>query len=241
MKPINNWIICEPLRDNTELKTKSGLYINTYVYKGQEGKHVNRVFKVLQTPDKFTFFKNKPRKETLNEGRVLKIPEWETNIECKPGDIILTSKTGSMNAIINDELHFIDYTQIYIILRPGTEKEIDGNFYDVIMANGYILCEDVKELEWTSKFIINPDAEKAKNTIEWGKIARLATPNKQYWDGKQDYVGVELNVGDIVKKRNKDIHQDLESSMYSFFDKDKTYFVIQQKDIIAIKYETTTN
>lgn len=233
MKPINNWIVCTPLRDNTEATTESGVIKTAYIYKGQEGKHINRVFRVKAIPDRFKYYKNKI---TQDQKSTFNCPEWNTSIECLPGDIILTSTNAALNSYRISRNHLIDYTWTYMALREGGDYMIEGKGYEIIMLNGYMACEEIRELEWKSDIIINPDTEKGhtgKNPIEWGRVAYVGKANQEYYDGKYDTM--DIRVGDVIRKRNVHIHQDLENDMYPFFDSEKRYFVIQRKDITAIR------
>lgn len=233
MKPLNNYIHCNLYRDNRKLTTKSGIMISPYVYEGNEAMHVNRVFKVVTVPDKFKYYEDKLKKD--NQCKNFSSPEWNTDIECVPGDIVFTSKSGGLNAhYVGSDDVLINYTHIYFLLRKGNDIKIGDDNYDIIPINGYVICEPYRE---KVSFLWTPDDDKP---IEWGKTLYVGKRNKEYWNvniyDKKSHRGfdaLEINKGDIIRKRRADIHFDIENDLYSMVN--SKWFVIHRRDIIGIK------
>ena len=116
----------------------------------------------------------------------------------------------------------------------------NGSAEAIIPLNGYLLCEEVKEERLGEFDVLDKHVDK-----KLGKIAFMGKKNEQYrWEriGKSpkglDKDGNEiLEVGDIIIKKNPEIHIMLEDPVHARFNGSKLYFIIQRKDIYAKKID----
>jgi len=235
---------------NEEATTPSGV-LKVGDIDFQPAVHANRISEIIMVPDTLNYHLAwHKRRPGISESM-----PWKTEVEIQPGDIVWHDYMDSLNCpmIITDDepeerYKLLNYYDLYVAKRKISGKTTISGPYStsfnieeahvVIPLNGYLLCEEVLE-ERQGKFdVLDKHVDK-----RLGKIAFIGKKNEQYrWEqiGKPpkgiDKDGNEiLEVGDIIIKKNPDIHIMLEDTLHARFNKSKLYFIIQRKDIYAKK------
>lgn len=229
--PQNNRVLCKRLVNNLKGIGRNGLYYpesfnkNQYLYQ-----NANRAFEVVKIPNKI-----KPIKGG-----------WACDIEIIPGDYVWLRPIEALNSPMikstdGEEYFLVDYYSLIVAKRKVdtiTNKDCfirdNGNNYQVIPLNGYVLCSDVYDhttelngIELLTKRILST----RKAMVEF-----VGSKNKYYnfqSIKNLDYC-VDIKKGDIilqelVNKNDKIITRNyLEDSLWSIFNGDKMYFYIQR-------------
>jgi co-chaperonin GroES (HSP10) len=213
---------------NDYIKTDSGLrlFLDTSY---EPEKHIVRVGTIEHVPDNLMFSKKKTE-----------FP-WKTEIEIKAGDKAVMYFMAIQNCLAREQKKyyeedkhvyiFIKYHNIYAIIRDG----------EIIPINGFVLVEPIEDPAWEamvkkaaeSKLII-PDFRKLSKThVTYGKIAYIATPNKEYVDDHKSDEHYDLKEGDkIVMKKIRDIP--VEYELHAKLDKGRKLYRMQRHDILAV-------
>jgi len=216
LKPLNNFVLIKTIADVEKLKTPSGIYLvspNAKIW--DEARHANRIGLVVSTPDILTY-KSKTNKYAM---------DWDTDMELKVGDVVWYSYFDDLNCqwyiCEGEEYKLIPYGNCYV-----AKREYRGDV-DTICLNGYILCEDVYAKPVSDLQV------KTKIDNRLGKVAYVGNRNKEYKIYKYNDCA-DVNVGDIIIKRDKRVRILLEDEYYASFDDKKIFWVIQRKDIMGI-------
>ncbi len=186
-----------------------------------------------------------PEKHSVNYGKVLLLPdrlhysgiagdngamEYDIDIEIQVGDIayfhyLESGKIPKEGRVVDHDgkrCAMVRYDRIFCVRR--------GN--DIIMTNGWVLIEPVKETKIISDVIIVPDSIQAKFKAKEGIVAYCGTPVKAYafrptMGGDTD----EIKPGDHILYSdfsNIPLEYGLHETM------PKKYFRMQRKDIIGV-------
>jgi len=255
-----NKVLARVVDRNEEATTPSGV-LKVGDIDFQPAVHANRISEIIMVPDTLNYHLAwHKRRPGISESM-----PWKTEVEIQPGDIVWHDYMDSLNCpmiIADDEpgerYKLLNYYDLYVAKRIITDAHNgdsnnntifispdghrcfieDGKIMWIIPLNGYLLCEEVLE-ERQGKFdVLDKHVDK-----RLGKIAFIGKKNEQYrWEqiGKPpkgiDKDGNEiLEVGDIIIKKNPDIHIMLEDILHARFNGSKLYFIIQRKDIYAKK------
>jgi len=119
-----------------------------------------------------------------------------------------------------------------------------GDTFQVIPLNGYVLCEEVMEERKGAMDVLEKHVDKTR-----GIVAFVGLPNYGYRRERtrkppeeRDFdSGVDVVPGDVIIKKNPDIHIILEEATYARFNGTKLYFLIQRRDIYAKETSHVSN
>ena len=226
-----NQVLIKRKYKNEDQKTEAGILVVADT-SFRPALHADRIAEVILVPDSLYY-----HSKEMNYG-----PEpmpWLCDLEIKPGDTVVHTfmeRDDIVNIEVDDEpgelYRLMPYDDIYVA-RRGEE---------IIPLNGYNLCEEVDKPK-ISKLLDLVHEEPVDRMI--GKVVHAAKPNREYrlwnratkrWYGKDLDGEAMLSPGDIIIKRRGDIHIRLEEDIHArFFDSEVMYFIIQQKDIMAIR------
>lgn len=172
IKPLNNHVLVKSTI-NTE-KTKSGIYVDK---DWNRANHVDRIQEVVAIPDSLIY----------NDPTNNKSSEWNTEIEVKPGDIVIADYMDvSDSQWFTDRnmtviYRFIPYTGIYCIKR-------DTELYPL---NGYVILSKIKKekrlLSYSKKELIETE----------GILEYIGKRNKSYTT-KTRSDATNIKIGDRV-------------------------------------------
>ena len=219
-----NQILVKRVFDNLEDTTPSGV-IKAVDPSFRPNVHADRISEVVLVPEGLYFYppmyKHKHATESI---------DWDTDMELLPGDIVwhnFMELADTYNIEVRDEkalYKLLRYEDIYLAKR-GEE---------LIMLNGYCLCEEVLRDRLGELDVLDRDIDKGI-----GKVVLLGKRNRSYRirGGAKDLDGDDvLKVGDIIVKRRPDVHIRLEEDVHARFPlgEKKMYFIIQRRDIFAV-------
>lgn len=232
MKLMNNLVLCKLKKKTNQYKTKGGLILMSDGFDMDQfhNANINRVFEVVQTPDKLMYEKE---------------AGWETEMELKPGDEIWVGSTEADNAkktqVDEEEYYLINYYHIRLAKRILKDRVFSysakgGNYiveddvsYEIIPLNGNIVCEEVeKEHKALNHTVKKIDKTKAK-------VLYIGKQNSAYfYGGKKRFpeCAIELKKGDIIIK-NPYYHRHLESDKFLWFN-GKRLLTMQKRYIDAV-------
>jgi co-chaperonin GroES (HSP10) len=229
--------------------TNSGLLVETAVYEEEQNRfkpdhHAVRQGEVVAIPNKFTY------SETGTQGH-------KTTIEIEVGDIVFFPLVESVNGelfICNGEYYLmLNYETLYlakrrvVLLSNSNSLVVDGKLFEVIMLNGYLLCETLKQE--TNQFAIDKD----KKNLKLAKVLFSGLPVvyrdtkpmiihstkvdcRGYTDGKYVPSNGEIKNGDIIliSKVVQNAEVMLENDMHLHFDGKNNYRLVQRKYVDSI-------
>ncbi len=203
-------------------KTKSGLLIDASY---SQSDYVPRRGEVISVCDKLIY-----DKKNIFNGSML----WKTDIEVKPGDIVIGQYLNILMALgeygnptydkkqantyvnLNGEVGiFLKYSHLVLAIRKG----------EIIMLNGRILVEPDNINLSTDKLYVPEQLSKTKGTIRY-----LGSLNKEYAYDKTDDL-YPYAVGDKIQfKHNNAIYVEGWNDGVL----EKNYYYMQRKDITKI-------
>ena len=251
--PSSNKVLARTYIKLEDKATKAGIFVITDT-DFNPAMHANRISEVVLVPEYLYYSKSKySRTAGTNEAM-----DWDCDMQLKPGDIVWHSFLDGFNCQqieVRDEpgveYRLLDYRDIYIAKRkvrtaPNHAKVHDDLDFSSMMhdgieyvcLNGYNLCEEVTMDESSA---LTGDKHPEIDFRDWseiidnrlGKVAFIAEPNREYFNSRSTDEGVDLKVGDVIVKKNPNIHILLEEPYHIMFPTGKLYFVIQRKDIYA--------
>ena len=250
--PGNNKVLVRTFIRNEDKETDAGILTNPIIYDQNRGQHANRVYEVIKAPKELRFVKGDKEKnyvESIHKKNGFTPPDWDTDVEIKDGDIVISTKRAAFGVTYqceDKEYKFLNYSDLYVALRPARKRNwkdkgrkrflFDDELIvdEIIPLNGYLICEDIIEKN-KSDILWTPDEDR----IKYGKVAYCGKPNKQYYSDVYSDCA-EVDVGDVVMKKKSRIHKDLEGEIHKFFYKDKDLFVMQRRDILCKLNEVKT-
>ena len=209
--------------DNLEDTTEHGI-IKAVDPSFRPNVHADRISEVVMVPEGLYYYpglyKHKKATESI---------DWDTDMELLPGDIVwhnFMELTDTYNIKVRDDkalYKLLRYEDIYLAKR-GEE---------LIMLNGYCLCEEVLRERLSEFDVLDRDIDK-----NIGRVVLVGKRNRSYRvrSGIRDLDGDDmLKVGDIIVKRRPDVHIRLEEDVHARFPlgEKKMYFIIQRRDIFA--------
>ena len=176
-------------------------------------------------PDSLYYNVKKPMTSNFTESM-----PWDADIEIRPGDVVwhtFMNLSGQMEITTDEEpgelYRTIRYDDIYLAQRGD----------ELIMLNGYCLCEEVLEEKQYSVDLLDPEVDTTR-----GRVALLGKPNRGYktgWKSRDLDSGCDIREGDLIVKLRADHHIRLEEEVHAKFPlEEKMYFIIQRKDIMAV-------
>lgn len=168
------------------------------------------------------------------------LQDHKTEIETLIGDDVFFPTGESENCPLfrfkNDYYLLMDYEILYLAKRKTSVKkienqvEVNGSLFDIIMLNGFILCERVYD-EIKSSISLE---DKVLNK-KYAKVVYLGNP-VEYRSPK--HISAEgIKIGDIIILTNYGAEVMLEDELHLFFDGMNTYRVVQRKFVMGVKYE----
>lgn len=240
-KPINNLVLCKSLYDNEEDRTKAGVYKMSPAMNKNEflHSHANRIVEVVKVPDGLTF-KSKP-----TNTKYTYTGNWICDMELKEGDIAWVTGSHAVNnlqvAINGDTYELMNYFEFIVAKRRSTHRDMskrlkgkyieeDDVFWEIIPLNGYVICEETKEIHEFGEYK-NETIDKSRGIVRF-----IGKPNRGYFKNNRIIDmdgGYDLKYGDLVLKTKEAIasgmHPNLESEEHLRFNGDKTYFYLHRK------------
>lgn len=227
---VRNQVLVKTKTKNAERQTKSGIFVvgDTDF---NPAEHADRISEIYMVPDYLYF---SPIGQMGKTGAPSM--EWLTKLDVRPGDIVCHDFMGPFNTIVflpqdepDERYMLLNYADLYARKRNGKIKPL----------NGYIFCEEVKEMVSYSELAI----EKEYVNKKYGVVAMIGEKNQAYlsfdgrtkkWRAKDADGDPDIEIGDTIIKRNPNIHIMLESDLHAEFFGGKNYFIIQRKDIYGI-------
>ena len=215
--PTNNMVLLEPVIDTSKVTFgEMELKLDTSFHPEN---HVRVINRIVSLPKCLKFSMN------VNKYRSM---EWETEMELKYGDIVWINYLAGLKAtqIQVDEKYYIllPYSQIYLAKREKEIKTFKKIKETVLMLNGYVIVESIKEK--IQSVIDIPD----KENMRVMRIVNLGRPNKRYKEISvfdDDY----LRVNDRVVMKNVH-HRKLEYDIHARFE--KKYYITQRPRILGV-------
>lgn len=227
-----NQVLVETLTRNLDKKTKSGILV---VSDGdfRPAMHTDRVSMVIKCPSRL-YFSRTPYNRRGNSTETM---EWKTDMELEEGDLVWHDFMAVHNCPVitvsnkpGKEYKLINYSDIYVA-RRGKK---------VILLNGYVLCEPVKEVLGAL------DYREDRESFILGKVAYAGKPNQEYRSLKYSDAR-DVRQGDIIIRRRitrregEDDRIFLEDPLHATFNGGKRYFIVQRKDILGKIEKTCAN
>jgi len=227
-KPKFNWILIKPDWNGQEIT-------RPYEVTGPDGKLSIQIDTSYE-----------PEKNACCTGTVVKIPEgqpyfnpsdptksmeWVTDFEVQEGDKVIFGYFAFTEAFrdadprwikVNGEIYILVFYGLMYLARRGD---------DVIMLNGYTLIEPVQDEVATKLFL--PSHIKRSTNKQRGIVRYMGSLNREYSNHRYTPDDDSLQVGDLVTM-DRYCNIPLEYSMWSTFDKNKTYFRVQRTFISGI-------
>lgn len=254
-----NEILVRTMYDNEEDVTPSGI-IKVGDTDWEPAAHANRISEVVMLPNTL-YYGLKWHKKFPNATESM---PWRTDIQIQVGDIVWHDYMNSLNCPILDvddepgvQYKLLNYYDLYvvkrkeesavsIVLNPGETFYYNGETYiienegmnKIIPLNGYVLCEEVLEEQKGDMDVLEKHIDK-----RYGRVAFVGKPNYGYRCERIKQPPIEkdkdgdmgLVPGDVIVKKNPQIHIMLEDALHARFNGDTLYFIIQRKDIYAKK------
>lgn len=218
--PKNYVLIEVPLERHESVKMGNGeeLYLDsTY----EPEKHARNYGTVLKVPDRLKYSGVKGDEYSL---------EYDADMDLEVGDIAYFHYLESAKAVKRGQVFEVDGKRAVMIRYDRIFFARRGD--ELVMANGWILVEPIYEDEIKSDIIIIPDTAKGKPKTLEGIVRHVGSGIREYIFGKENGADTnEVSVGDHIaftKYSNIPIEYGLHETL------DKTYFRVQQKDILGI-------
>jgi hypothetical protein len=226
---FGNNVLIKLDKDNDSLKFKNGveIYLDTSF---DPEKHATVIGEVYGIPRKLKY-----------TGKANNGMPWHVPMEIQIGDkvvvyylaVVNCFRPESFKAVIEDsgKYVFVNYQNIYAIIRNGT----------IMPINGYCLIEPCENPEWTRlkqrmkaaglTFVQMND--KSNKDVVYGIVRYISRPVMEYVGGKTDDDGVAINTGDmVVMRRISDIP--IEYDLHAKLDGGKKYWRVQRRNILAV-------
>lgn len=248
LKMLNNNVLIKINPDVYE-KTNSGIIVETAIYEEENNRfkpehHAVRQGEVIAIPDKFTYHKHG------TQGH-------KTTIEIEIGDIVFFPLVESVNGELikckGDYYLILNYETLYlakrrvVLLHSNNSVVVDGKLYEVIMLNGYLLCNTLMQEQ--SEFAI----DKQKKNLKLAKVVFSGSPViyrdtkpmtiystkvdcRGYSDGKYVPSNSEIKNRDVIliSKVVQGAEVMLENDMHLHFDGKNNYRLVQRKYVDSI-------
>jgi len=252
LNPSANKVLTKTHINLEDKKTKGGINVITDS-DFNPAMHANRISKVVMVPEYLYFSRSK----NSRQAGVHEAMDWDCEMQLQPDDIIWHSFLDGYNCqriVVEDEpgeeYRLLDYRDIYVAKRKAravpryykAQDDLDHaalleDAIEYICLNGYNLCEEVTMDESSA---LTGDKHPEIDYRDWseiidnrlGRIAFVAQPNKQYFNPKSSDEA-DIEVGDVIVKKNPNIHILIEEPYHVMFPTGKLYFIIQRKDIYA--------
>lgn len=243
----SNLILAKTVVDLEKRQTKSGVWLITDT-DFNPAMHANRISEVIMVPDNLYYTDSK---QMIRSGDGQESMPWQCDMELKRGDIIWHDFLDGYNCqriFVDDnpgvEYRFLNYRDIYLAKRRGGDPAYDDiadsrtSVWKYIPLNGYVLCAEITEAEvrkFSGEKISDFEYYNLSEKIDkrFGKVVFIGKPNRKYQNKKMSDGDFNLLPGDIIIKKNKNIHILLEDKYHTLFDTGESYFIIQRKDIYA--------
>ena len=222
----------------------------------QPAMHANRISEVVMLPDELYFSLAWTR---YNRELTESMP-WRTDMQIKVGDMVWHDYMNSLNCCVIDvedsdeQYKLLNYYDLYVAKRKILNMSVDqlqGNIisgygytfmeeesmvFSVIPLNGYVLCKEVMEERGSEMDVLDKHVDK-----RFGEVAFVGKKNYGYLRERigrppieKDFDGeMNLVLGDIIVKKNPNIHIMLEDPLHTRFNKKIMYFITQRKNIYA--------
>lgn len=227
---LNNSVLVKLHERNFDRK-KNGIYVSAAHSVIRLDHNVNRIFEVIKCPEKLTFSEyHEDNKDTM---------DWKTEMELQEGDLILADYHAAEHATrlcVNEEDNLWKDRDMYKLIRYQDIIAIKrGGEY--IVANGYVLMEEVKEetkilayikSETTNKYGI---VRRKGKMIERYRCSKVQKKNGQLKKILSDYHDVEI--GDKVIVRTDKIHVVTEKEPHNVFFNGDIYFYTHRRNLVA--------
>ncbi len=161
---------------------------------------------------------------------------WECDVEVKPGDTVYINHMDAWNSYM-----FTDDDKRIMRLVPYNSIQLAKRDEEVIMCNGYILYEQIKnEVKYVlggkevelmgNKYVENEGIVKYVGSLN----RRYRIPGDKKDLPRKDYGTEELKVGDRFRIEDPRKTWDLECYNFAIFDNRKMYKIVQRYNISAI-------
>jgi len=218
LNPKNNLVLMR-VYHNTE-KTTTGIWVGDKQW--EPAHHAERVFEVVQVPEKL-YFNPEDSQYTM---------PWLTNVEVKVGDIAWCDYLLALNCwrfeYEGQEYRTIPYQSIYVVRRKKA----------VICCNGYCLFEPIYKTESYGYYSIK------KVYKRFGRVKYIGKPNEDYAhnskyhpttkvDWCDDFVNIKPDDLVVFDKAEK-LCVMLESREHAMFDGLNMYRVSQRHRILGV-------
>lgn len=244
MKMLNNRVLIK-IDPTVYEKTNSGLFVETASYLNENNRfkpefHAVRQGIVVKVPERYIYRENG-------------IESHDTEIEVEIGDIVFFPLVESVNGdlikcdddfylCINYETLHLAKRQVVLLTNSDNSIIVDGKLYEVIMLNGYLLCEPV--YEETSKFAVEDKVKNKKlakvvfsgNPVKYRDTKPMSIHSttvdcRGYTDGKYVPSNAEVKNGDtiMISKAVQGAEVMLENDLHLHFDGKNNYRLVQRK------------
>jgi co-chaperonin GroES (HSP10) len=255
IRPINNYVLVRVEHEVESVRLRSGLTL-TLDTSYDLFKHSPTQGVVVALPEKLNFSINGKGLNHL------------TQIEAEIGDEVIFHYLVFHNAVHNKDSGnhkyfiqegqlylFVNYDQLFLALRPTSitmtnlsSEELFRNSltpnpdeprYDkVIMLNGYLLVEPIKESfeRLTDMGLIVPEYIKDANNATLGRVRYMGSRNKAYKYNIAPEDDPLIQIGDIVAM-DKSCHIPLQYALHNPSKLD--YFRVERRNILAVMPKVT--
>lgn len=222
MRTLNNQVLIKPNRKEHEVKIKGKLgkeQVLELDTSFNEMEHTVIVGNIVALPDELVYDRRNPA--SLHH---------LTTKELKVGDLVTYYYISARNAVSQGKM-FIEDGELYIYI-PYDQIFAARRGEEVVIPNGYAIIEPEEDTINTT--LILPDQLKGKKSENIGIIRYLGTPNMQH--KHEPTIGGDdplLKVGDKVLL-DRVCNIPLEYPLHKEFDKDKEYYRVERRNIIAV-------
>ena len=219
-----NFILCLIDYDNENLKTKSGLLIGfNKDVNYSTGEPDDTSSRPADLAEVSCIVYKLPTKLYFDPDDHNNSMPWDCDMDLQVGDIVWTNIIEALNAVgmeCEGKIYkLLPYQDLYCAKRDN----------EVIMLNGYVLCEQIYK---ESLSVLDVTTQDQIDTTT-GIVAYLGKQNRRYLNNElSDFE--DLKVGDVVLFDKKYKPFLLERQKYaSKFSQDKLYWVVQRRRVVA--------